>query len=174
MQGRSGIMERARRLFNVLIVMAGALVALESIILLFSGYSLTSIEFGTIRSGTLFLLALQVVMFCAIVIATSALTFARKLQVAEETRRTILNILFIIGAILAVEGVAAINISFTLMSSVATTSAMLAGLQLFCLGMLVMFGNMLSGQTLELTSPSPRHIALIFILLLFPSAFLIV
>lgn len=167
-------MERTERLFNVLIMAAGALVALESTMLLLSGHSFTSEAFGTIGPAALSLLAFQIIIFCAMAIAASALTFAPGMQMTERVQKAIRLASFMIGAILAVEGLASINVSFTLMGSIAVTSAKLIGIQLFCLGVLVMFGNMLSERPRGLTDPSPRLTALMFILLLFPSAFLIV
>lgn len=168
------MMERTGRLFNVLIVVAGALVAVESTLLLLSGYSFTSKEFGTIGPATLSLLAVQIIIFCAMAIAASALTFAPKPIMPDKTQNVAHLASFAIGATLAAEGLAAINISFTLMSSIAATSTMLIGIQLLCLGMLVMFGNLLSERPGRLADLTPRLNALILILLLFPAAFLIV
>jgi len=81
----------------------------------------------------------------------------------------------IVGMVLAVEGLAVINIFNLVISSTVSLMVIMMGLQLFCLGLLSMATFIVErGMGSYLVRRVPTFIVLVFFMLLLPAAFLIV
>lgn len=166
--------EQVKKAFSMLILLTGGLVLVEFVLLLVRENSLISSEIGAISSTTISILTVQVVITCLVILVIIALSLFPRMQEVTKIQNVLQMILFIAGIVLAMEGLAAINISSTALGENAQFAVMLAGLQLFCLGALVISSYIVAGKKINLLADISGYAALSMMLLLLPAAFLIV
>ena len=163
---------KGSRSFDILILMAGGLVVAESVLLILQGHYLIVSGLGELSSSLLLVLSVQVIVACAVVIA---IVVCRRLNIIKSAKlqNLALSAFILSGIVLTIEGLAAINISLNVQGAMASTSSMLAGLQLFCLGALVIISFTASEDKPTLPMEMPSSVILLFLLSLLPAAFLI-
>jgi hypothetical protein len=165
--------EPVKKAFSMLILLTGGLILVEFIMLLAQGNPIVSSEIGAISSTIISILAIQVVITCLVILGIIAPSLFPGKQEVTKVQNVLQLILFVAGIVLAVEGLAAINISSTILGEVAQFAVMLAGLQLFCLGALVISSYIVAGKKINLPADISGYAALSMMLLLLPAAFLI-
>lgn len=163
---------RVGRSFDLLILIAAGLVTVEAMLLIMQGHSLTISGLGELSSILLTILSVQVILICGV---ANVIIVCRRLNIIKSAKlqNLALSTFILSGIVLTIEGLAAINISLNVQGAMASTSSMLAGLQLFCLGALVIINFTVSEDKPALPMGMPSSVILLFLLSLLPAAFLI-
>jgi hypothetical protein len=155
--------------FGLLIALAGAVVSTECMLLIGGRYSFDTGPLGVLDPSILTALAVQVVaMSVAAVALTAALMVPALKRSASFSRFSHLALLHL-GIVLAAEGIVAVNLS-----AAASTTALMAGLQLFFLGALVVSSTLVGEGRRALSRVNPGYAVLLFLLCLLPAAFMVV
>ena len=161
-----------RILSRIMALIASALVAVQGLILM-TQISPASFEgLGTLSIETISLILFQIVVLACIVGVFSLISLLDKDGLFMSHSIFAPIVLFIVGLILSVEGLVAINLNGSIITGTTSTLMTAIGLMLFTLGVLSMVSYVQNERKSSLHGPAPYIAAILFILLMLPPAFL--
>lgn len=154
--------------FGLLIALAGAVVSAECMLVIGGRYSFDAGPLGVLEPSVLTALAVQVVAMCVAAVALTAALMVPALKRSVPFSRFSQLALLHLGIVLAAEGIAAVNLS-----AAASNTAVMASLQLFFLGALVVSSTLVGEGRRALSRANPGYTVLLFLLCLLPAAFVV-
>lgn len=162
-----------QRMLDMLVLLTGGLISLECMVILTSPFSLRIDGLGTLAPSTVGLLAIQMIVLCLVaLLATAFLIMPGSKRTDRATKIAHLVALFS-GVLLSIEGLATINVSTTISSAASSGVIRTAGLQLFCLGALVISSFIVAEGRPSLPKGISEYAVLMVLLLMLPAAFLV-
>ena len=168
----AGMIMQPRILSRIMALIASALVAVQGLILM-TQISPASFEgLGTLSIETISLILFQIVVLACIVGVFSLISLLDKDGLFMSHSIFAPIVLFIVGLILSVEGLVAINLNGSIITGTTSTLMTAIGLMLFTLGVLSMVSYVQNERKSSLHGPAPYIAAILFILLMLPPAFL--
>jgi hypothetical protein len=162
-----------KNILHLLIIIAGAVLALQCLLLLTIVGPITFSNVGTISTTVVSTVLLLVTILCSL-LAISAVLTIRAARKEGGGRQIYYLVPFIAGAVLTLLGLAIISFSRDVVSGISSSIMVLIGIQLAALGVLsaVSFISEKGGNS-SLIKGVPNYAILLFFLLLIPAAFLI-
>ena len=155
-------------------LLAGTLVALQSLILITNTGSISLQNLGNLSRQTVSLILLQIVILACVLGMSAWLSLTDKEGLFGKRSRFTSVFLFVIGAILCVEGLASIALNGSIVSGTTRAFMIVMGLELYALGLLSMVAFVQNDERPVDKSASRFTAAIVFLLMMLPVALIIV
>lgn len=154
-------------------MIAGAVVAASALIYFLNPYNVYSLDLGLLTSASLSPFFAQLMAMSLFLAAMMIYQMFPKVPKTERGLNALYIAAAVIGFVLAAEGLALINISITSTNSTGSFTMVMTGLQSFCLGGLAISTVVIADVRHKWLKDGRGHLVLLFLLLLFPAAFLL-
>jgi len=168
----AGTIMRPRTLSRIMLLMASALVAVQSLILMTQISPASFVGLGALSIETISLILLQIIIFSCILGIFCLRSLLDKDGRFRGRFGNISIVSFAIGLILSAEGLVTINLNGSIITGTTSILMICIGLELYTLGILSMTSYVQTEKEATLHGSTPFIAAILFILLMLPTAFI--